>query len=349
MKFTAKAIKSLIFKDEILYVNIYPTDVCNLQCKQCGIWKIKQNHSLNYSQMKIIIDKMHDELDDFQLGISGGEPFANRDLLKAINYAIKLRIRVTVNTNGTLIDSKIAEEIIKHKKMLQIIFSLDGNVSKLHDYLRGKKGVFDKVISVMKYFKENGFTNYGISSVINKMNSEKMVDLVNLAKILGVKEVNFQPIELYGFNNRISKAENFGNHKLWPDDKKRITSDINRLIKYKNANKENDIVKNSNEQLLSYLDYFKSPFNKKNVCSNKKKTIFIGPVGDVRLCSNQISTIGNIFDGNLKEILNSNASKEMKARLKNCSFSCKMENCNASKDFSYIVNIYRRVFFSSRG
>lgn len=145
-----------------------PTSACNLHCTGC--WAAEYGNKLNLT---------FDEIDDIirqgkELGIymyiyTGGEPLVRKaDIIKLCEKhddCIFLSF-----TNGTLIDEKFADEMLRVKNFVPAI-SLEGS-EEATDSRRGN-GVFGKATKAMKLLRERKLL-YGISSCYTSVNYESI-------------------------------------------------------------------------------------------------------------------------------------------------------------------------------
>ncbi|MCD7950082.1 MAG: radical SAM protein [Erysipelotrichaceae bacterium] len=152
-----------------------PTSACNLHCTGC--WASEYGNRLNLS---------FDEIDDIisqgkDLGIymyiyTGGEPMVRKDDLIKIcekhNDCVFLAF-----TNGTLIDEKFADEMLRVKNFVPAI-SIEGN-EEVTDARRGQ-GTYQKTIKAMKILKDKKLP-FGVSCCYTSVNvdsisSEEFID-----------------------------------------------------------------------------------------------------------------------------------------------------------------------------
>ncbi len=77
----------------------------------------------------------------------------------------KFKGKIRLSTNATLIKENQVDEIIDGLYAMEI--SLDGYDELSCSKVRGK-GVFTKVINLIKYIKSKGFNNIGLSMVVGK-------------------------------------------------------------------------------------------------------------------------------------------------------------------------------------
>lgn len=157
--------KAVITKNSPVYVQFYITARCNLTCEQCNIiysnadvrecsiYEI-ENIAENFKKMGVAI-----------VLLTGGEPFARKDLPQIVKAFESRDIHVRMQTNGFATESQIIDCIEAGGKDISI--SLDSLNSSLQDKINGG---FDsswhralKSISLFtKYLpKENSFASLG--------------------------------------------------------------------------------------------------------------------------------------------------------------------------------------------
>jgi len=161
-------------------VDIAITAKCNLKCKYCYFFDIKE---VNY------IDLPTDEWIQFieELGrcsvmsicIGGGEPLLRSDLPDLINSIVKNRMRFSILTNGTLIDHELANFIAGTGRCDEVQVSLDGASSETHDYCRGR-GSYYKAIKGILTLRDHDIP-IGIRVTIHRGN---LHDLENIAHLI---------------------------------------------------------------------------------------------------------------------------------------------------------------------
>ena len=119
---------------------------CNLKCPFCDIWKLQKEEELSTFKVKQIIADIKTYLKNFYMLFSGGEQFLKEDFMEILDYTTKKSIRVTINSNGTLITHELAKKIMK-SKIHDIYIPLDHVEPTKIDLIRKGKGVGEKVLS----------------------------------------------------------------------------------------------------------------------------------------------------------------------------------------------------------
>lgn len=298
------------------------TQNCVLHCQQCHLWKTKAEKQMTFDEAKIIIDRLHQWLGNFYLFFTGGEPFINKDLPKIIKYAESIGIVTHVNSNAFLIDKKLASKILD-SRLSAISISLDGAKASTHDFLRGTKGAFKKVINAIKLLKTTKSKknpNVFINTVIMKTNLNELGDLIKLSKKQKTDGITFQCL----LPTLASKQniEQLKNSHLWPDFNQ-LKSVISKIIKTNNKN-----LLTSKENLEQIIDYYQNPEKTNDFqCEAGINNFIINRLGEVRLCF-ALPEIGNILKTAPKEIWLGQKAQKQRGIIKKCNKTCKVIVCN---------------------
>jgi radical SAM protein with 4Fe4S-binding SPASM domain len=85
---------------------------------------------------------------------SGGEPLIHPKFYELASYAHEQGLRLTLSTNGTLIDRWAADRL-KRLGFAYVGISLDG-IGETHDRFRGRTGAFDKTVAAFRYLRSVG-------------------------------------------------------------------------------------------------------------------------------------------------------------------------------------------------
>ena len=117
---------------------------CNLNCIHCYCSQSSEKE-LNTSEVVNIIDQLAD-CGCLWLLLTGGEPLLREDFTDIYTYAKKKGMLVTVFTNGTLINEKIAD-LFKSFPPFLIEISLYGASEKTYQAITQVKGTYSKTLS----------------------------------------------------------------------------------------------------------------------------------------------------------------------------------------------------------
>jgi len=157
--------KAALFHNAPVYVQFYVTARCNLTCDQCNI--IYANSDVRESNISEI-EKVADNFAAMGVAIvllTGGEPFARKDLPQII-YAFESRgVHVRMQTNGYATEEQIVSAIEAGGKDISI--SLDSLNPGLQDSVNGGfKESWHQALRAMSIFskhlpKEGSFASLG--------------------------------------------------------------------------------------------------------------------------------------------------------------------------------------------
>lgn len=125
---------------------------CNLKCIHCYSDSDAREYpgELTWAQCQSVID----DLASYgipALLLSGGEPLIHPRFFDIATYARQKGIKLTLSTNGTLIDQDTAARL-KALQFAYVGISLDG-IGATHDHFRGRQGAFDKAVSAFRNCK----------------------------------------------------------------------------------------------------------------------------------------------------------------------------------------------------
>ncbi|MBZ9577962.1 radical SAM protein [Patescibacteria group bacterium] len=300
------------------FIQINVTGRCNLKCKICTTYKFpsQKKQELTVDEIKNIILQA-DRMRIKTIVFSGGEPFLRNDIFEIIKFVNEnTQMKVTVTTNGTLIDRDVASKIIDAKvNNLQI--SLDGASDKTHDYIRGQ-GSFKKTlegIKILNQLKDTELT-IGLSFTVNIFNYTEMLLLLDLGRELSINHILFIPfIEDNTYTHKNHSTNNF----LFDSNKiNSFKSSINKISHYREKYKR-PVISNF-DNLALYEKYFAGKLsNPYWRCFAGFHWIQINPHGDMSMCGWEY---GNIRSGKLKKIWYSKEARKARMKIKRCKQLC---------------------------
>ncbi|MDD5552698.1 MAG: radical SAM protein [Candidatus Omnitrophica bacterium] len=323
--------KNKTMHDRPVSINIELTKRCVLNCKMCHAWKIsEEKEELTIKELKGLIDSLPDVFDsDIAISFGGGEPFLKEGILDIVSVCAGRGYRTIIPTNAFLIDRAMAKKIVDSG--LEIIFiSLDSLKEETHDYLRGKKGVYNNLMRAIDHISElkKETPRIQISTLITGKNLEDLIGLARWActdkRLFGI---SFQAVTAPFYTPEgpawYLKDEY---RELWPKDKTRLKEIIEELIELKGQGLK---IWNPVSQLRMFLSYYDNPecFIRKRECHLGRDSLGVGSCGDVFLCY-LMEPINNIRDYNLKDIWNNQRAVTIRQRIKECKKNCQiLVNC----------------------
>jgi MoaA/NifB/PqqE/SkfB family radical SAM enzyme len=130
------------------------TEKCNLSCRHCysDSGPNSAKSEMSAADAAAFMEECAANSAPFLL-LSGGEPLCCRNFFSYVKKARTLGLKVTVSTNGTLIDEYAAALLARCAEYVGI--SLDGP-REIHDEFRGRDGAFDSSIAAIKRLASRG-------------------------------------------------------------------------------------------------------------------------------------------------------------------------------------------------
>ena len=165
------------------------TRTCNLRCVHCysDSYAQKYEGELSHDEARTVID----DVAGFKvpaLLFSGGEPLIRPDLLELIAYATGKGLRITLSTNGTLIDETIAARL-KALGLTYVGISLDG-IGPTNDHFRGVEGAFDRAVRGFRNCQAVG-QKVGLRLTLTRRNCQDINQIFDFIEAEGIQRACF--------------------------------------------------------------------------------------------------------------------------------------------------------------
>jgi len=175
------------------------TRTCNLQCVHCYSDSYAQAYpgELTTAEAKGVID----DVAGFKapaLLFSGGEPLIRADLLDLIAYATGKGLRITLSTNGTLIDKTVAGKL-KALGLTYVGISLDG-IGETNDHFRGVAGAFDRAVRGFRHCHAVG-QKVGLRLTLTRRNCRDLNQIFDFIEAEGIQRACFYHLVYSGRGN----------------------------------------------------------------------------------------------------------------------------------------------------
>lgn len=288
---------------------------CNLNCPFCYIKGERVVDELTTQQWLDIIN----QIPSFRLiSFVAGEVLLKEDFDLIFKAASQKHRKVSLVTNGLLLDDKFSDLFIKNNLMLLSV-SLDA-VGQKHDLIRNHKGLYDKVISNLKTFnskrKKHKYPMLDIKTCILENNLDDIVPLYKQAMELNAQFFSLTFIRKQTLRQNSVLFENFS--KEFYVDKYPIETYFD-LTHFKEVYKELESLSSKSKTILRFAPRFNPRgdinkiekfFNAKDTavtklykkCTIPMTSIYITPKGDIYPClSYKVASLKNMT---LKEAIN---------------------------------------------
>jgi GeoRSP system radical SAM/SPASM protein len=270
-----------------LTINWAVTNRCNFKCSHCYS-RSDPDDELDFDTLSKCVQHVT-ESGVLSMNLGGGEPLLRNDLLRISEYASGCGLKVSMNSNGYLIDGAKAEEL-KKSGFSKIGISIDSHLPEIHDDFRGIAGSHEKAVKAIDYLNNAGLET-SISTVICKINNQDVQELIEFAVRNKVKQLNFHNFKCsgLGYSNK---------------DKLDLSSEEWKEF-YINALKAKENTRgleiSLDDPIISLLgDNSNKSMVKGSICG--KLSLNIKANGDITPCGFIPIVIGNITNHDLKEI-----------------------------------------------
>ncbi len=179
--------RALLLKDRPLYVQFYITARCNLACQQCNIIYANSDvREATLPEIETIADHLA-EIGVCVVLLTGGEPFARRDLPEIVRIFTRRNLHVRMQTNGLAGEEAMARAVDAGAHDISI--SLDTLVGQTQDTLNGDVAnswnrAIQTISSVTHILpKKNSFASLGC--VLSRKNLYDVENVIRFAKAIG--------------------------------------------------------------------------------------------------------------------------------------------------------------------
>lgn len=287
------------------YVCAKMTMRCNSRCAHCDIWDMAYDErELSTAEWLRVLNELRAWLGPFRMVFTGGEALLRDDMPEIITHAAGLGIRVELLSNGIVIDSALASQIVA-AGIEQITLSYDGLTPEVHDRFRGGVGLHAATTSAILTMARERRTQMAplrilLKTVISANNLQELTAIARFAEEFGL-EVQYQPIEqTYG------EEQNpfwYLQSPFWINDMAALKQELNELRQMKL--KGTCTIANAPDDFDLFLRYFEQPETlmgtiqahdnkiRDSHCPHAVGNFVIESNGDVRMCF-RMEPIGNV-------------------------------------------------------
>ena len=318
--------KATFFQNTPVYVQFYITARCNLTCEQCNI--IYANSDVR----ECSLDEIERIADNFaEMGVAivlltGGEPFARKDLPEII-YAFESRgIHVRMQTNGFATEEQIAKAVESGGRDISI--SLDSLNPEKQDNINGDfLKSWHKALNTMALFtkylpKKNSFASLGcVFQPKNMQDIEQVVEFGTAASW----HTSLVPVHVTDYANPRGFRTFDQSLKFKPEQYESAEYVIEKIRKMRN---EGYLLYDSDEYLDNIKLFIKEQSltwrrRNENICDSPNLYFAILPNGEFSPCCDY--RLKNSYPIYNKNFLNTYKNKVWREEVKNVVKNC--EGC----------------------
>lgn len=302
-----------------IYLGITPA--CPCRCQMCDLWREKHPPGgLDTAAKLEVLDRLYRELGSFEVSFYGGEPTLRFDELLALTqWCAEHGVAAQFNTNAFLLDDRRREQIVA-AGIRRITLSLDALEPELHDRLRGRDGVFAKVMESLEHFQELRRTYPRFDcEVFSVLMEPTLPHLPRVARFCRERGLIWDYQEIMGtfaFGNRPFTPEWWQENPLFVRDLTRLDQTLAELaaLGFPAA------------RLARTRDYFRHP-DRPRPCAVGYTNLVIDYQGELKFCF-LLGAFGTWQDPILATWRHSPRAQAERRRTLTCPLPCSLLQCN---------------------
>jgi MoaA/NifB/PqqE/SkfB family radical SAM enzyme len=257
------------------------TNACPQRCEYCYN-RNKQGVPMDDETIKGLVGDLA-RMGVFWLGLTGGEPLLNKNLVQIVETAAGADCAVKLFTTGCTLTPQRAADL-KRAGLIYVSVSLDSPDEAEHDRLRRYPGAYRAALQAIDIFQNAGGIHVSVSSVLGKpmLREDRVEELLGFLAGLGVDEA---------WLSECKPAV----QGLWNPDE--VITEEERQMLVRVQDRHND----SDGMTVNYLGHFegKEHFG----CNAGNKMVYVDAFGNVSPCVFTPISFGNVVERPIEAIM----------------------------------------------
>lgn len=316
------------------------TSECNLRCKQCFMWQNKEHEFLTLQEKISLIEQYHLLNPHGTVSLTGGEPLLKEEEFFTLSRLCRtLNLTSSVVTNASLINESNYERLLLEGPDILCV-SLESHIESVHDYVRGVKGTWKHVTTVLRDLAElrktkfpDSKTRIVTSSILFDKNISLCKDFIEYTKELGIDGVSFRCLLKTFVNETKGEIKDAFFQRNFFKDQESAVQMIDELIQMK---KTDGFLLDKIEDYQWIKAYIKQGGKHslgKPICASHWNMIIVKHDGEYELCPSRhlipsIAPLGSTRDMSLLDFWTSTSAKNARDIMDQCELSCGMLQFN---------------------
>lgn len=168
------------------------TQRCNLHCAHCYMSAHANadiSWELSTSECQRVMRDIAQVNSEALLILTGGEPLVRKDIFDLASYASDMGFTVVLGTNGVLLREAEAKRM-RQSGIQGASISLDSVDPQRHDAFRRLPGSWEAAVRATRVLTAEGL-DFSIHTSITDWNADEMPAMIDLARDLGARVLNF--------------------------------------------------------------------------------------------------------------------------------------------------------------
>jgi MoaA/NifB/PqqE/SkfB family radical SAM enzyme len=262
------------------------TNKCNIKCMHCyGDFSCIENKVMTLEQIKAVLNDLND-IGVRKIEFTGGEATVHTNIKEILLHAIKLDFdNISLLINGVGISDEVIDIIIKNNSKIYIKVDLHSLNDEYLTWFTKEPNILESVKNnIIKLANNN--VKMKVETIVTRKNIHVIEDIADWVHSLGIRDYGIRPVTFMG---RASSSDS--DLYLNLEDFKYVNDKLERINKnYKSAVSLIEGVRSRSKSFGFLTPHVTVSYNGDiNICSMDKLEYFN-------------SSIGNIFEKNIKEI-----------------------------------------------
>lgn len=168
------------------------TQRCNLHCAHCYMSATASADTageLSTAECQRVMDEIAVVNPEVFLILTGGEPLIRKDIFDLASYASDKGFTVVLGTNGVMLREPEARRM-RQSGIQGASISLDSVDPQRHDAFRRLPGAWEGAVRATRVLNDEGL-DFSIHTSITTWNASEMPAMIDLARDLGARVLNF--------------------------------------------------------------------------------------------------------------------------------------------------------------
>ncbi len=259
-----KDYKRRIVEDRVpVSASIELTMRCNLHCGHCYCPPGDRAQELTTEEIKSLFERMA-RMGTLFLLMTGGDPLLRKDFAELYRHAKELGMLVTIFTNGTLIDDRIAA-LFEELPPYLVEISLYGLTRAVYERVVRVEGSYDRCLAGIHRVLAGGHP-LALKCPVTRENAHEIAGIAQLAADLGV-EFRYDPVLLATMEGKVHPHA----LRLSPEEIVAFeASDVRKDRAWRRYLREEPLPEIASDALFS--------------CGAGKNSLHVDPYGNVQVC-----------------------------------------------------------------
>lgn len=191
-------------RPKVYSIAIEVTAHCQQKCSYCyNAWREDNGAGMEAGSAKKLharVEKLLASLEIDHVTITGGEPFARRDIFDLLDRIKASGVGIQIISNGGLVDDALAERLAPYR-VSYVQVTLDGPTAELHDAHVGGEGHFERTIAGIRALRRAGVPVVGCT-VVTRKNAARVAEILELFHSLDVRHIALSRFSPAGYAAR---------------------------------------------------------------------------------------------------------------------------------------------------